>query len=282
MTTLLEIVPSTFDTIEVPSAEASAFIAARYARRDEAYVRLNMITSLNGAAAGGDGTSDSITSPVDRTLLRAIRDDADIVLVGAQTVRAEGYVLPATALLAVVTASGDLGGHRFVPRVADDGNGSGGDGSGSGSSSSASAKRAQARVLILCPEGSPAHRNGVQLADGITAEIIAIPAGPTADAQRGDTLPPAAIIEALAARGHRRVVCEGGPTLTAQFVAAGVIDEFCLTVAPTIEVGGSALFAVSAGARPDTEVAGMLVDDAGFSYLRLRVRRAAPATPATT
>jgi hypothetical protein len=61
-----------------------------------------------------------------------------------------------------------------------------------------------------------------------------------------------------------------------------VIDEYCLTVAPTIEVGEHAVFAVAPGARPDTTVAGMLVDDAGFSYLRARVRRAAAAPPATS
>ncbi len=253
MTRLFELVPSTLDAVEVPSEAASAFIAARYARDDAAYVRLNMITSLNGAAAGGDGTSDTLTSAVDRTVLRAIRDDADVVVVGAQTVRAEGYVLPRSALLAVVTRSGELGGHRFEPRPG-----------------------AATRVLIVCPEGSPAHREGVRLAEGIDAELVPVAARPDG------SLDPAAIIAALAARGHRRVVCEGGPALTAQFVAAGVIDEYCLTVAPPIEVGEHAVFAVAPGARPDTTVAGMLVDDAGFSYLRARVRRAAAAPPATS
>lgn len=274
MTTLFELVPPTLDAVEVPSDAASTFIEARYARDDAAYVRLNMITSLNGAAAGGDGTSDSITSPVDRTLLRAIRDDADVVVVGAQSVRAEGYVLPRNAVLAVVTASGDLGGHSFVPRDVD--------APATGlemSVGAGGAGAADAHVLIVCPEGSVAHRDGVTLGEGITTEIIAI-----APASGSNTLlPPAAIIAALAARGYRRVVCEGGPTLTAQFVAAGVIDEFCLSVAPTIEAGEHALFAVAPEARPSTRVAGMLVDDAGFSYLRLRVQPpAAPASPATT
>lgn len=260
MTTLFELVPSTLEAVAVPSGEASTFIAARYARAEASYVRLNMITSLNGAAAGGDGTSDTLTSAVDRTILRAIRDDADLVLVGAQTVRAEGYVLPRTALLAVVTRSGDLGGHRFAP----------GDGA------------SHARVLIVCPEGSPAHRDGVHLGEGLAADIVAVPGTPGS----GD-LDPHAIIAALAERGYRRIVCEGGPALAAQFVAADAIDEFCLTVAPTIETGASALFTVAPGARPDTEVAGMLVDAAGFSYLRVTARpatpqEAAPASPATT
>lgn len=263
MTTLVEVVPGTLHTVEVPSPEASAVIADRYAREATSYVRLNMITSLNGAAAGGDGTSDTLTSAVDRTILRAIRDDADLVLVGAQTVRAEGYVLPRTALLAVVTRNGNLGGHRFAPR---------GD-------------AAHTRVLIVCPEGSPAHRDGVQLGDGLVAEIVPIPLR-EAPGDEGHDLDPHAIIAALAERGHRRIVCEGGPRLAAQFVAAGAIDEFCITVAPTVEAGAHALFAVSPGARPDTSVAGMLVDAAGFSYLRVTARPAkppggAPVSPAT-
>ncbi len=254
MTRLTELLPATLDAVEVPSAEASTFIAERYARDDAPYVRLNMITSVNGAAAGADGTSDTLTSRVDRTILGAIRDDADVVLVGAQSVRAEGYVLPRTALLAVVTRSGSLGGHRL----------------------DASNDIVNRRVLIVCPEGSPADRDGVHLGAGIEAEVV-----PVAVAA-GDSLAPEAIITALRARGLQRIVCEGGPALASQFVEAGVIDEYCLTVAPTVEAASAPLFAVRADARPDTEVAGMLVDAAGFSYLRLRALRADPAHEATT
>lgn len=255
MTQLTELVPATLDAVEVPSDEASTFITSRYARDGAPFVRLNMITSVNGAAAGADGTSDTLTSRVDRTILGAIRDDADVVLVGAQSVRAEGYVLPRTALLAVVTRSGSLGGHRLDAR--DD--------------------IAHRRVLIVCPEGSPADRHGVQLGAGIEAEVV-----PVAALRGTDALTPEAIVAALRARGLHRIVCEGGPALASQFVEAGVIDEYCLTVAPTVEAASAPLFAVTATARPDTEVAGMLVDAAGFSYLRLRALRANPAHQATT
>ncbi|NUS15745.1 MAG: pyrimidine reductase family protein, partial [Streptomyces sp.] len=43
----------------------------------------------------------------------------------------------------------------------------------------------------------------------------------------------------LAARGHTRLLHEGGPRLLAQFAAAGVVDELCWTVAPLITGGGS-------------------------------------------
>ena len=50
---------------------------------------------------------------------------------------------------------------------------------------------------------------------------------------------PAAALAALAARGHRVVLCEGGPTLLGELVDAGLLDELCLTIAPLM--GGDAL-----------------------------------------
>jgi 5-amino-6-(5-phosphoribosylamino)uracil reductase len=38
----------------------------------------------------------------------------------------------------------------------------------------------------------------------------------------------------LGAQGHRRVLVEGGPTLVADFLAAGLIDEIFVTIAPKI------------------------------------------------
>lgn len=45
--------------------------------------------------------------------------------------------------------------------------------------------------------------------------------------------------EHLRAQGHERILFEGGPTLTSLALAAGVVDEVCLTTAPLL-VGGSA------------------------------------------
>ncbi len=73
------------------------------------WLRLNMVATVDGAAAGSDGTSESLTNRADRRILGVIRELADVVLVGAASVRAEGYQLPKRAPLAVVTRSGDLG-----------------------------------------------------------------------------------------------------------------------------------------------------------------------------
>jgi riboflavin biosynthesis pyrimidine reductase len=45
-------------------------------------------------------------------------------------------------------------------------------------------------------------------------------------------LQPAQILDALRARGHRRILCEGGPGLFAELLAAGLMDEIFLTLSP--------------------------------------------------
>jgi riboflavin biosynthesis pyrimidine reductase len=198
------------------------------------WLRFNLITSVGGSAAGSDGTSESLTNPADRRLLGVIRELADIVLVGAQSVRAEGFQLPRRARLAVVTTSGDLAGHRID---ATDG-----------------------RVYVICPASS-----AVRAAKSLPgAEIIVLDGdGPLA---------PAAIVAALHDRGFASIVCEGGPSLVAQFVASGLADELCLSTSASL--GGPSLPLLgSAEIDPvRLELSQLLVDDASGLYARWAVR----------
>lgn len=189
-----EMLPRTGESADSTTDAGRAWLVERYWRAPGAYVRLNMVTTLTGSASGDDGTSDTITSPTDRTILGIIRRDADVVVVGAESVRAEGYVVPRTAALAIVSRSGRLDGHRLTRADAD-------------------------RVVLVVPEGvDPDAPAGVA--------VVTAGAGPD--------LSPADVVAALSARGWDRVVCEGGPNLAAQFVSAGVVDEMCLTVAPRV------------------------------------------------
>ncbi|NYE20444.1 dihydrofolate reductase family protein [Microbacterium immunditiarum] len=230
-----EVVPHTLETTDAATDAGREWLRTRYRRDEPAYVRLNMITSLTGAASGADGTSDTLTSRVDRSVLGAIRRDADVVVVGAQSVRTEGYVVPKTAHLAVVTSSGRLDGHRLELDA-----------------------EAAARVTLVVPEAS---------ADAI-AERAGLPGVRVLTVAADERLDARAIVATLAAEGLPRIVCEGGPSLAGQFAEAGVIDEYCVTVAPTIDPADAPFLPVRA--RVDARVAGMLVDEAGFSYLRLR------------
>lgn len=243
---LTEVIPTSLERIDTAADTAAVWMARRYRRPQAAFVRLNMVTTLTGSSTGEDGSSSSISSRVDRMILGAIRREADAVVVGAETVRAEGSVLPKTARLAIVTASGDLGDGSLVRR----------DG------------REAAPALVLC---RPEHAGRVTAAIGdAPAEVVAVPSSdpPREDAAR---LHPADIVRVLRARGLRRIVCEGGAGLATQFVESGVVDEVCVTVSPFLAPVHHPFLSLATSVA--SEVAGMLVDDAGFSYRRLAIRR---------
>src|SRR5690606_3806421 len=82
-------------------------------------------------------------------------------------------------------------------------------------------------VWVLAPAAAPADRLA---ALGDVAEVICV------GDERVDL---AAALAALAERGAEVVLCEGGPTVNGQLVAAGLVDEWCVTYSPRL-VGGPA------------------------------------------
>ena len=96
---------------ETPLAISSltdAQLSNRYAWPEGSYVRLNMVVNHEGHSVGSDGTSATLTSAQDRRLLRLIRANADVVISGGASIRAEGWFLPPRGILAVVSQSGNL------------------------------------------------------------------------------------------------------------------------------------------------------------------------------
>src|SRR5687767_11523842 len=65
-------------------------LLAAYPRGNGPLLRVNMITSLDGAATL-EGRSGPLGSPADQDLMKRLRMQADVVVVGAGTVRVEGY-----------------------------------------------------------------------------------------------------------------------------------------------------------------------------------------------
>ncbi|HWC69097.1 MAG TPA: dihydrofolate reductase family protein [Acidimicrobiales bacterium] len=98
-----------------PDARADLDLAQAYAdgrrqRHDgRPWVVVNMISSLDGASAL-DGRSGSLGNAGDRAVFAVMRSLADVILVGAETVRAEHYGPPRAAgqHVAVVSRRGDL------------------------------------------------------------------------------------------------------------------------------------------------------------------------------
>lgn len=175
------------------------------------WVRAMMVTTLDGAAAGPDGLSGSISSTADRSVFDGVRRLADAVLVGAGTVRAEDYQpmrakdpdaavraangqLPAP-VLAIVSRSLELNWEH--PRFSE----------------------STHSPIVLTLEGASGMAEARRHAD-----VIALP---------GESVDPAAALAALESRGLRRIVCEGGPTLLHELVLAGLVDEADITVSPT-------------------------------------------------
>lgn len=174
-------------------------------------VTASMITTVDGAATGADQVTGSINGPADLRVFTALRTLADVVLVGAGTVRKEGYRAPRLAPervaarvargmppqpdLAVVTASGTLPEALLTDRPAP-------------------------WVFTTSPS------------DAVAAAIPADRLVATTDLTE--------VVATLRAAGARRIVTEGGPTLLGGLIAAGLVDEVCLTIAPLL-VGGPAL-----------------------------------------
>jgi riboflavin biosynthesis pyrimidine reductase len=207
------------------------------------WLRLNMIASVNGSATGRDGTSETLSSRTDRRILGVIRDLSDVVLVGASSVRVEGYVLPRSASLAVITRTGDLSGARLTKR----------DGRG--------------ELLVLCPR-SAADTVRRRLG-GLDARLLPV------DDTDGDLAAPD-LIASLRREGLRSVVCEGGPSLAAHLLAAAVVDELCLSASPSLVSPGLPLLSPEVEADIALELRQLLLDEAGSLYYRWSVRSPGP------
>lgn len=153
-------------------------------------VRWNMISTLDGSVVGPDGRSGTINNGADHRVFGFLRAWADVVIVGAGTVRAEGY-----SALRPNRWRSLREGRRPAPVLA-----------------------VVSRQSSLPPS----------LAGSAEEDVILF---------GGDDVSPAAVLEDLRARGHRRILLEGGPHLAGSFVDAGLLDELCLTLAPSL-VGG--------------------------------------------
>lgn len=75
---------------------------------DRPWVRVNFVSSIDGGVTVA-GTSGGLGTPIDRRVFGLLREMADVVLVGAGTVRTENYAGTGTDVpIAVVSASGRL------------------------------------------------------------------------------------------------------------------------------------------------------------------------------
>ncbi|MGW2519067.1 pyrimidine reductase family protein [Streptomyces sp. NPDC001617] len=182
------------------------------------WLRANMVSTLDGAAQH-DGKSQPLSNATDMRIFGTLRGLADVVLVGAETVRQEGYrpararaefaaereaagQAPAPAI-AVVTASLDL--DFSLPLFTSP----------------------QVPTMILTGAAAAPDRIAAAHKAGVRVVI----------AGDGMGVEPVRAVQALGGLGYTRLLTEGGPRLLGQLVAAGVLDELCVTVSPMLTAG---------------------------------------------
>lgn len=204
----------------LPTYSDAVDLDAAYAYPDHRpWLRANMVASVDGAASMG-GRSGGLAGPADRQVFRLLRALADVVLVGAGTVRAENYRpaepspdhlaqrarrgAPAAPVIAVVSQRLDL--DPEAPLFA----------------------KADPATIVVTTASAPPERIA---ALGDVADLLVV-GEHTVDL--GHT------VDALVNRGMTRILCEGGPTLLRHVAAAERLDELCLTVSPLL-LGGHAL-----------------------------------------
>jgi len=181
------------------------------------WLRANFVSTLDGSATGRDHRSGSISSVADKVVFGVLRRLCDAVLVGAGTVRDEGYAGMRVDDASVawrrrnglhdhpvfVIASRALALDPASPVFAD----------------------APVRPVVVTAASAPARRRAALTE---VADVI--------DCGR-EELDPAAMRAALAERGLADVLCEGGPSLLSSLLAADALDELCLTLAGELVAG---------------------------------------------
>ena len=211
--------------IRETSALGLAELVEHYAPVDRRapHLRVNFVSSLDGAATL-EGRSAELGNPEDQRVMAVLRTVSDVVIVGAGTVRAEGY--------------GSLGlGHESITWRVDHGLPpqpvfaiiSGGLGL---DPESAPFNGTAVRPLIFTHENAPAdlRRRLSRVADVITCGTEAV------DLR---------LVRAeLVARALPQILCEGGPSLLGALLEADEVDELCLSLAATLVGGSSARIAV--------------------------------------
>ncbi len=179
-------------------------------------VRMNFVMSLDGAVTL-EGRSGGLGDASDRLAMQVLRTLADVVVVGAGTVRVEGYgglrVDEADAAWRrshglseqprVAVVSSRLGLDPEHPFFAD----------------------ATTRPLVVTHASAPADRREA-LAE--VADVVVC----------GDTeVDTALMLAALADAGLPQVLCEGGPHLFGSLIEADLVDELCLSLSPLLVAG---------------------------------------------
>jgi riboflavin-specific deaminase-like protein len=214
---------------------------------DRPYLVLNMVSALDGKATI-DWRTKGLSTETDRRLFHRLRTQADAVMVGAGTVRAERY--------GRMAKSEELRAARVDEGFAPD----------------------PLAVIVSARLDLPADLpilaepdQTVVIATGSDAVLPETEATVVYE-RTGDDLP-LLMARLRGDHGVRSIVCEGGPTLNSYLFASGLVDELWLTLNPKV-AGGAAALTIVAGRElvEPAELAPLSVAEAeGDLFTRWRV-----------
>jgi riboflavin-specific deaminase-like protein len=234
-----------------PEELASGMRLAELAPPGRPWLGLNMVSSLDGKATI-EWRTKGLSSELDRRLFHHLRTQADAVMVGAGTMRAERY--------GRMTKSDELREKRVAEGLAAD----------------------PVAVIVSGRLDLPADlpilnepEQRVVIATGSNATLPGLGAQ-VEYARVGDDLP-RLLAHLEEAHGVRSVLCEGGPMLNSYLFAAGLVDELFLSLSPKV-AGGAAALTIVAGRElvepAELELVSVAEGD-GDLFTRWRVRRPA-------
>jgi riboflavin biosynthesis pyrimidine reductase len=205
-----------------PSRDARALddeqLAGCYAINDRSSqsVRVNFVASIDGAATD-HGLSGGLSGKADKRVFDILRRLCDVVLVGAGTVRAEGYGAMRLDRASVqLRRENGLADHPVFAIVS---------GTLGLDPESPVFTKAPVRALVVTV-GASSHVKREALSR-VTDVLVC----------GEERLDVGVMLDAFAKRGLRQVLCEGGPTLFGTLLDADRVDELCLTISPLIEAG---------------------------------------------
>lgn len=200
-----QLFPATTDNID-------PLVAYELPDENKNHLRINMVSSIDGQVVV-DGKSKPLSSDDDRQVFHALRALSDVVLVGAGTMRIENY--------GPVVMSENTQTHRRshgraeIPPIAVVTR------SGMFDVDSSFFQKAQSQPIILTTD------HGARNASSVNEYADVISCG-----EKEVDLKVA--VDELNKRGLMHILCEGGPSLNADLLHAGVVDELCLTIAPVV------------------------------------------------
>lgn len=233
-----------------PPAEVDPFESYGDPRGD--WLRVGMVMSVDGSITDEDRWTDTLGGAADLRVFRTLRALSDGIMVGANTVR-----------------TGRVGPHRPTGELR--------------ARRTAAGRPPTAPIIVVTRSLALdwSHRLFTEAATIVVTCAAAVAARPTPAPARlvvaGDTgVDLAEAVRRLRTDlGLRHLLCEGGPTLATGLIDHGLVDELCLTLAPTLlgAAHHTTLFRVLA-ARVDLTLSALYQAD-GAVFARYRARNRA-------